>query len=306
MRIQRGGFLTAPSLKTNSLKKHNNRQKRGSVREIFGYRFFFSVFLAVFVCVSFAMPSFEAQNYLVDFRLPISGAPLDESAPSPVSASAPAPLRGNLKYGGAQTADSLTGNGRAVHAAASKVNGGAGYVVLDAGNGGADPGSVSADTYEKEITLDVALRTAKILDEAGVSYILTRDDDDYLTIDRRIEYANPEAAAFYVSVHCDWYKYKRVSGTSTLYNVGDTASKDLAGLVNSYLTDGLGTINRGIHPYKNIIILRDARVPAVIVELAFISNKRDLELLNSDEFRERAARNLADGIRAALDKYIKQ
>jgi thiamine pyrophosphokinase len=179
-------------------------------------------------------------------------------------------------------------------------NNGAGYVIIDAGHGGADPGSIGRGVLEKDAVLEVALRTAELLDEAGVDYILTRSADDSVSTERRIEIVNQETAAFVVSVHCDWYIDKDVRGASIQYDAGGGASKDLAVLLEPYVTAGLGAEDRSIHPHSDIALLREAAAPAVIVELAFISNDRDAALLKSEEFKSQAAQNLSGGICAAL------
>ena len=413
---QRSGPKAAPSLKTNPFYLQNNRQRRGSVREFIGYRFFFMFIAAFIVCFSFSMPKLWGRQLEYDFKLPGTDAPYTRNGShagelyavespagelyavgstaveSPAVESLAVELENPFGYGEILNVDmgvlkyAITDgayhfNGLAAPAAAADLrsgatneialvhypdnpaadinagndlvnpaadieagnglvnpavdieagssfnfpaavagagetdayetggifydytvaaNGGAGYVILDAGHGGSDPGSVEAGVYEKDIDLDVTLKTAALLDEAGVDYILTRTGDEYVPNGRRIGYADPEIAAFYVSVHCDWYKQKVINGTSALYNEGDGDAKNLAVTLLSYMTEDLGTEDRGVHPYKNIITLREARTPAVIIELAFMSNKYDFSLLVTDEFKERAAHNLAEGICSAV------
>jgi len=215
----------------------------------------------------------------------------------------PSGPEGPVSAGGTWYAAYLENNGiRHGSGHSGLVNNGAGYVVLDAGHGGIDPGSSAFGVFEKDIALEVAVITAGLLDEAGVEYFMTRNDDDFVPVEHRIERLNSDSTAFAVSIHCDWFKQKTINGTSVLYNVGDAAAKELAKLLLTHITDGLGTEDRGVHPHTDILLLREAQAPAVLVELAFMSNKRDMSLLMTDEFKLKAARNIASGICAALGK----
>jgi N-acetylmuramoyl-L-alanine amidase len=184
-------------------------------------------------------------------------------------------------------------------------NGGKGWVILDAGHGGVDPGASSQEIVEKDITLAVTLRTAELLAAEGVDYVLTRAADQTAPVVERIRLANHIPAAFYISVHCDWFEDARIQGTATLYSgvfsrgLG-AARKALAATIQAHMTEGLKTVDRGITPNDNILILRELRVPSALVELAFLSNRADAKLLKSAAFKEKAAQNLANGILAAL------
>jgi len=181
-----------------------------------------------------------------------------------------------------------------------RANGGAGIVVLDAGHGGSDPGSIEAGVCEKDIALAVAARTAEILDESGIEFAMTRAGDDDIAFDDRINAARDEDAAFMISIHCDWFIDKSVNGTSVLYSDENISSKKLAILMQSYMTEGLGTLNRSIHPHSNVILLREAAIPSVVIELGFISSAHDFSMMITDEFKNQAAINLANGIIAAI------
>ena len=355
MFVPMDGQKPVPSQKINSFKLLYDRKRRGSIRKIFGYRFFFSIFTTCFICLSIVMPNSGVRQPVRDFKLPdktaeaaaetwatASGAALaaeiSEAWKGPADPNAPAKTDAKedeysldvsqdfsltyLKY----SADITTNDEAAfdVNTAsfsdaasdtddiatedaladddgeATGANNGAGYIILDAGHGGSDPGSIEEGVCEKDIALDVTLLTAELLDEAGVEYILTRATDDYISIEHRLDVINNDQVAFVLSIHCDWYKQKTVNGTSTLYNAGDAASKELAGLMQSYLVHDLGVKDRGIHPHEDIVLLHEARAPAAVAELAFISNKHDLALLKTDQFKIQAARNLAEGIKNAI------
>jgi N-acetylmuramoyl-L-alanine amidase len=176
-------------------------------------------------------------------------------------------------------------------------------VVLDAGHGGADPGSFEKGICEKDITLQVARRTAEFLDEAGIPHIMTRTDDDTVSLEQRLSIIRNESSAMLISIHCDWFEESSINGTSTLYDADNEGSKSLAALIQANITAGLDTADRSVHPHKNILLLRDLAIPAVIVELGFFSNEHDLSLMNTETFREQAAYNLANSIYEASKRY---
>ena len=187
------------------------------------------------------------------------------------------------------------GTGAGVGAGAVK-----GAVVLDAGHGGADPGSFEKGECEKDITLKVILRTAELLREAGVEYVLTRTGDYTVNLAQRLEHARADSTAMFISIHCDWFEENAINGTSTLYDASNGDSKNLAELVQAKITDGLGTCDRSIHPHNNIVLLRDLDIPAIVIELGFFSNEHDFKLMQTESFREQAARNIAGAICDAL------
>lgn len=93
-------------------------------------------------------------------------------------------------------------------------------IVLDAGHGGSDPGNLGTGRYkttEKDITLDVTLRVKKYIEEAfpNVNVILTRDDDSYPTLEKRVEIANTSEADLFLSIHCDAFTKESAHGSGT-------------------------------------------------------------------------------------------
>lgn len=93
-------------------------------------------------------------------------------------------------------------------------------IVIDAGHGGSDPGNLGTGRYkktEKDITLDVALRLGKYIEEAfpGLEIIYTRKDDSFPTLKRRVEIANTSDADLFISIHCDAFTKPHARGAST-------------------------------------------------------------------------------------------
>ncbi|MGB9825558.1 MAG: N-acetylmuramoyl-L-alanine amidase [Desulfofundulus sp.] len=176
-------------------------------------------------------------------------------------------------------------------------------VVLDPGHGGYDPGAIGpVGLKEKDVTLAVALKVARELRRAGVEVILTRESDSVpwpanVTQDlaARCEIANNAGAAPFVSIHCNSASDPSACGTETYCYKPSGESEALARAVQEELVAAVGRPNRGIKT-ANYYVLRRTNMPAVLTELAFISNPQEEQLLASDAIRETCAVAIARGI----------
>ena len=113
-------------------------------------------------------------------------------------------------------------------------------VVIDAGHGGKDPGTVGPKSREKNINLAVALKTGKYIKEnlRDVKVIYTRDDDTFIELDERANVANRNKADIFISIHSNWISDKRVTGAETfvLGQSKDDANLQVAMKENSVIT----------------------------------------------------------------------
>ncbi|HHV95456.1 MAG TPA: N-acetylmuramoyl-L-alanine amidase [Clostridiaceae bacterium] len=178
-------------------------------------------------------------------------------------------------------------------------------VVIDPGHGGYETGAVHGGIKEKDLNLDIALRLEKLLKNEGIIVYMTRKDDRYVNLYSRSGLANSVNADMLVSIHnnADWYN---TSGTMTLY-YPETAmkrngitSKDLAAIIQKEVSSYLGTKNIGIISRTNLAVLRTSKVPAVIVEVGYMTNKNELKKLSTAEYRQKAAEAIRNGILKAL------
>ncbi len=183
-------------------------------------------------------------------------------------------------------------------------------VVLDAGHGGRDPGTNGYNLYEKDASLAVVLKVGEILTQKGIKVVYTRKDDSALDADTTVDLnlrstmANMYNAALFVSVHCNACSSPDPSGTETyyyapleipqLYMQKDERSR-LAACLQQSLVAKLGRNDRGVKQ-DNLAVLRLTEMPSALVELAFISNPVEGELLKQEQFRNLAAQAIADGI----------
>lgn len=188
-------------------------------------------------------------------------------------------------------------------------------VILDAGHGGEDGGTVGVDgTKEKDLNLELALMLAVQLRAAGVTVILTREDDrllydknsDYagkkkqldlaarLQISARVKEAYPSAEILFVSIHMNSYPSASVRGFQVWYSGNDPVSRDLALSVQKTVSSHLrqGEKREAKLSGSNIYLLDRAVLPSILVECGFLSNDEECRLLSSEEYRKRLAFSL--------------
>ncbi|HEY5341888.1 MAG TPA: N-acetylmuramoyl-L-alanine amidase [Candidatus Aquilonibacter sp.] len=188
-------------------------------------------------------------------------------------------------------------------------------IVLDPGHGGGDRGSVHGDLQEAVLTLDMAKRVQAILVARGWEVKMTRNSDhDVLATPQsqaqseKNGYHNPDAydlqarddiasdlgARLFVSIHCNAYINSGPSGTTLYYY--KPSDLPLAETMNHAVAQAnLGTKDDGIvkFPYY---VTKNADMPAVLVETAFLTNPDDYALLDSSAWRQKMAEAIAEGI----------
>ena len=150
-------------------------------------------------------------------------------------------------------------------------------IFIDAGHGGKDPGALGSKSKEKDITLDVALKLRDELLKKGYRVMLSREKDEYVSLAERSKKANDFGADLVLSLHCNAATNKEAAGTETLYKT--EASKKIAEKIQAALVKALGTKDRGVVYRDNLYILNAVKMPAVLVEMAFISNEAEEEIL---------------------------
>jgi N-acetylmuramoyl-L-alanine amidase len=213
--------------------------------------------------------------------------------------------------------------------------------VIDPGHGGIDPGATGVNgTLEKDVVLAFSLELAGQLSATGrYEVILTRDDDTFLSLNDRVEFARIRQADMFLSIHADSFQVASVRGFA-VYTVSERASTEMAAaiaagenradilagvdlnhtddVVADILIDlarretknfsvalardllvrleATNIISRNAHQEAGFVVLKAPDVPSVLIELGFLSNRQDEELLNSPEWRERTASSIVLGI----------
>ncbi|NMA65885.1 MAG: N-acetylmuramoyl-L-alanine amidase, partial [Clostridiaceae bacterium] len=173
-------------------------------------------------------------------------------------------------------------------------------VVLDPGHGGSDPGATVGSYFEKDYNLDIALKCMAILKSQGINVEITRTTDVFVSLDDRAEFANNKKADVFVSIHNNIMPngYK---GSMTLYYPTSYKGKEYARIIQDNLVKDLGTGNIGLKSDGKIVVLRKTKMPAVLAEIACMSDANDLAMLNTPSFRQKAAESLAKSIITILN-----
>lgn len=183
-------------------------------------------------------------------------------------------------------------------------------IVVDPGHGGGDSGAQGySGTWEKNNTLPTGIKLADLLRSAGAQVILTRSTDTSLVtgsyIERsdlaaRVDIANAAHADLFVSIHNDSFTSSSAHGTTTYYSSeSPVAGQSLAfgQKVQAQLVSALGLYNRGVKA-ANFYVVKYTSMPAILVELGFISNPNEEKLLGSSDFQSRAVQGIYQGILA--------
>lgn len=179
-------------------------------------------------------------------------------------------------------------------------------IVIDPGHGGSDPGTVGVGrTTEADNVLAIALDLKPMLEEAGATVIMTRQTNvspaEGTTYQRQINgqlaartsIANRSGADIFVSIHNDWNDNRSISGTSSYYFSSQGIA--LAESIQRALIKQIGSKDLGVHR-GNFYVLRNTTMPSVLVEVGFISNKREADLLAQSWYRSETAKGIYAGI----------
>ena len=170
-------------------------------------------------------------------------------------------------------------------------------VVVDAGHGGIDGGTVSGKAVEKDINLSVAWKLKAILENDNIEVILTRSSDENISLPDRTSVANDSNADFFISLHCNYYEEDaRIAGLECYYdNSNATESKRYAeSIIDAVsLSEDIETRHAKTEGYY---VLRNTQMPAVLVEMGFLSNYSESQKLLDDDYQESLAQRIAEGI----------
>ena len=199
-------------------------------------------------------------------------------------------------------------------------------IVIDCGHGGTDTGTISASHLsEKQVALNVGLQVASLLRHEGFDVLLTRDSDVNVDLDERTTLANLKRADMFVSIHANSAPRATVSGIETfclndaLFSTGFTDSdpkfsKAVHALMHDRNNDSIklaeclqrntlasvkkkhaSVVNRNV---KNAVaqVLCGATMPSALIEIGFLSNSYEAELLANKDFCHVVAQGISNGV----------
>lgn len=168
-------------------------------------------------------------------------------------------------------------------------------VVIDAGHGGKDGGSVWNGLIEKKLCLDVAKRLEVGLKSRGIKTVMTRRTDTFVELEQRARIANRVPASIFVSVHFNGSRKTIISGGETYYR--STRGKTLASAINRSIKSRVPGGTRGVF-FGDYKVLRETQMPAVLVECGYISNKREAARCADPAHRQKLADAIVSGLLA--------
>jgi N-acetylmuramoyl-L-alanine amidase len=169
-------------------------------------------------------------------------------------------------------------------------------VVLDPGHGGPDPGAIGiGGIQEKDVVLDIAEKLAVQLRSRGIDVILTRDADIDLDLPPRVELAERVKADLFVSIHANSIdmNHPDVNGLQTYYFHDN--SSNLAQLIHQEVLHTTGINDRSVRTAR-FYVIRNTSMPAVLVEVGFVTGQDDAAHLSDAGYREKTAEAIAAGI----------
>lgn len=182
-------------------------------------------------------------------------------------------------------------------------------ITLDAGHGGSDPGAIGSDgTKEKNITLAITKMVKEILEDKGAKVYMTRTTDvdvfgpnasDAEELQARVNVGEKYNSDMFVSLHINSSVNKNVGGFSTYYYPKTDNDLRLAKNIQNKLAANFGVDDLGVRQ-ANFYVIKRISMPAVLVEMCFISNEKELTLMKGQWFQKKTARLIAEGI----EKYF--
>jgi N-acetylmuramoyl-L-alanine amidase len=195
-------------------------------------------------------------------------------------------------------------------------------IVIDPGHGGDDPGTKGNGIYEREGTLPIALALAKELRARKFIVVLTRDTDVTLSREARCRMGNEPGRLCFVSIHLNHSDSARTTGIETYFawpkrleilkeltaahpapdgsTIEDQRGKLLADAIQRSVLDTTQAVDREVKNNPELQVLNSIRVPSVLIECGFVSNKTETEKLTSVDYQNALAKGIANGIETYL------
>ena len=190
-------------------------------------------------------------------------------------------------------------------------------IIVDAGHGTPDEGASSNNgVTEAEINLQIALKLQNLLEQSGCIVILTRSDENEIynvesntirekkisDMKNRVKIGNESSSDIFVSIHLNKIEQSKYSGWQTFYKPGNDDSKKLATTIQNNLNDAIQKENKRTPvALSTVYLMKNVEIPITIVECGFLSNPDEEKLLQTEEYQEK----LAWGIYNGINEYFK-
>lgn len=185
-------------------------------------------------------------------------------------------------------------------------------IVIDAGHGVPDEGAQSSNgTTEAETNLKIALKVQNLLEQSGANVVLTRSDENAIydldkntlrekkisDIHNRVKIGNESSADIFVSIHLNKIPQQQYYGWQCFFKNGNEASTKLAKSLQENLNEAIQKENKRVAmKLDTVYIMKHVEIPISIVECGFLSNPEEEKLLLTDEYQDRLAWGIYNGI----------
>jgi N-acetylmuramoyl-L-alanine amidase len=177
-------------------------------------------------------------------------------------------------------------------------------ICIDPGHGGKDNGASGNGLREKDINLSIGLKVRTLLQNAGITVVMTRSTDTFIPLQDRVDIGEKAHADAFVSIHTN-SGAPSADGIETFYNTTGSAQRGsdsvkMASFIQQRMVQEMGSTSRGTK-YGDLHVLRENTLPAILVEVGFITNQKEAtQKLATDKYRNLAANAIYLGI---LDYY---
>ena len=184
-----------------------------------------------------------------------------------------------------------------------------GLIVIDAGHGGKDTGTQSISKprcLEKNLNLTTAQFVRNFLQRKGYQVLMTREDDTFISLEKRAEIANEAKPLLFVSIHYNSAPSAKADGIEVFFyqskeNKERTASsRRLAQSILKHTTVHTQAFSRGVKN-GNYSVIRETKIPAVLIEGGFVTNEAELQKLKDPIYLKRLAWGISRGIEDYLE-----
>lgn len=171
-------------------------------------------------------------------------------------------------------------------------------VFIDPGHGGVDNGSSYYGYKEDALNLQISKKLESKLMLEGINVDMSRYDDTYVSLSKRVTKSNDSDADMFISIHLNASLNKKANGIETYY-LGEK-NKDLANTIHKSLINHTNANDRGIK-IGNFQVLRSNKKPSVLLECGFISNPSESYKLNTKDYQDKLVDAIVDGIKDYLN-----
>lgn len=172
-----------------------------------------------------------------------------------------------------------------------------GIVVVDPGHGGGDPGCGPAGAYEKDIVLSISMILKDMLEEQNITVVMTRETDKGVSLADRTVIANDAKADLFVSIHCNAFEGK-ASGLECYYHEDDVGKQMAVDVTAAAAAHGIRTREVRTQDYQ---VLRGTQMPAVLVEVGFLTDETERAQLLTEEHQTKLADAMMQAVLNGLE-----